>query len=174
MKKTIIITVAMLCVFGAVVMFGADRVSTDWQQPQQDDVEISTVSPIEQVENSIKKYEYDILSKDNIDDFFYKGKKYRLIPEENIFEQTDIKDGMITYAEAISYGGTAVEKIYTDISLDNRKFIIALEKMKTFEEGMEILKTGQMVNSSIYCHYPQYAFIGRNLIGDSCFCNRRR
>ena len=68
MKKTMIITVAMLCVFGAVVMFGADRVSNDWQQPQQDDVEISTVSPIEQVENSIKKYEYDILSKDNIDE----------------------------------------------------------------------------------------------------------
>ena len=56
MKKTIIITVAMLCVFGAVVMFGADRVSTDWQQPQQDDVEISSSSPVEQVENELKIY----------------------------------------------------------------------------------------------------------------------
>ena len=58
MKKTIIITIAMLCVFGAVVMFGAGRVSNDWQQPQQDETNIEVKPVIDKVEEEIESYPY--------------------------------------------------------------------------------------------------------------------
>ena len=65
MKKTIIITIAMLCVFGGAIIFGAGIVSTDWQKPSEDDVEISTVSPVERVEEEYNEYSYVIENKED-------------------------------------------------------------------------------------------------------------
>lgn len=107
MKKTIIITVAMLCVFGAVVMFGADRVSTDWQQPQQDDVEISSSSPVEQVENELKIYKF--------------------IPVDWYGDvEADFQEGMISAQEALGYGCTAMEKVFSHINLADVTFGTAI------------------------------------------------
>ena len=107
MKKTIIITIAMLCVFGAVVMFGADRVSTDWQQPQQDDVEISSSSPVEQVENELKIYKF--------------------IPVDWYGDvEADFQEGMISAQEALGYGCTAMEKVFSHINLADVTFGTAI------------------------------------------------
>ena len=95
MKKTIIITISMLCVFGAVVMFGADRVSNDWQQPQQDDkIDISIESPIENMESEIKKYPY----KAN--------------------DESELEKGDVSYQEAVYTAGVVLEQIYENLSTD--------------------------------------------------------
>jgi len=114
MKKTIIITIAMLYVFGAVVMFGADRVSNDWQQPQQDDVEISTVSPVERVEEEYKEYSYGIDEKS----------KY--------IENVD--DGMLTYSEASSIMGSALESILPTLKLSEKTATIGLYRYPKNED----------------------------------------
>ncbi len=169
MKKTIIITLVMLIVFGAVVMFGANRVQSDWQQQSEDDVDISIVSPVENVEKTIKEYTYQVLSKENKHKFFYEDGKYPVSPAENVFEQTDIQEGMITYTEAVSYGTSVMENVCPDISFDNSEFIIALEKMKTYKEGEELHKNGEGANFRFYRYLPQYAFIGRNIENDKVF-----
>ena len=56
MKKTIIITFAMLIVFGGVVIFGASKVSDQWHTPQQDDVEISVYELEEESRAIIKSW----------------------------------------------------------------------------------------------------------------------
>ena len=61
MKKTILITLAMLCVFGGVVAFGAGRVSDHWQTPWQDKLNLSIVSPVEMVNSEIKEYSFERL-----------------------------------------------------------------------------------------------------------------
>ena len=159
----------MLCVFGAVVMFGADRVSTDWQQPQQDDVEFSIGSPVESVENTIKEYTYQVLSEKNKSLFFYENGKYPVSPTEHVFEQTDVQNGMITYAEAVSYGASAVEKLWPGVSFDNSEFIVALEDMKTYKEGEQLSQNGIGANFKFYRYLPQYVFIGRNIKDDKTF-----
>ena len=169
MKKTIITTLAMLIIFGGAVIFGAGRVSTDWQKPNEDDVEISVVSPVENVENAIKEYTYNVLSKENKRQFFYTDGEYPVSPAENVFEQADVQQGMITYAEAVGYGASAMEKLWTDVSFDSSEFIIALEKMKTYKEGEELHKNGVGVNFKFYRYLPQYAFIGRNIENDKVF-----
>ena len=58
MKKTIFITLTMLIIFGGAVMFGASKVSNDWQQPQKDNMDIVVSSPVNMVENSLKEYKY--------------------------------------------------------------------------------------------------------------------
>ena len=49
MKKTIIITIAMLCVFGAAIMIGANEVSNKWQKTDEDELTITPNSPVENV-----------------------------------------------------------------------------------------------------------------------------
>ena len=96
MKKTIIITFAMLIVFGGVVIFGASKVSDQWHTPQQDDVEISVVSPVEKMENEIKKYPYTAVD------------EYKL------------KQGAVSYQEAVYTASSALEYIYPDLDLQNQ------------------------------------------------------
>ena len=53
MKKTIIITISMLCMFGAVVIFAASRVSNQWQTPQHDEIDLSVSYPVEIAEKEL-------------------------------------------------------------------------------------------------------------------------
>lgn len=143
MKKTIIITIAMLCVFGAVVMFGADKVSTDWQQPSEDDVEISTVSPVERVEQEYKIYNFQTV--DNCDEIYRSAAEYKMV------HAIDFEEGMLTVDQAASYCGAAIEKYYPEYSLEDKNFLIALIKYPystnavysvTYMEYIEAEKTG--------------------------------
>ena len=49
MKKTILITLAILASFGAIMVFGAGYIQNNWQAPIEDNVEISVNSPVEDV-----------------------------------------------------------------------------------------------------------------------------
>jgi len=118
MKKTIIITIAMLCVFGAVVMFGADRVSTDWQKPSEDDVEISSTSPVEQVENEFKIYNY-VLSDS-------KSMTYKDLWEYDTSYYSEPEKDMLTYMQAASYGGTFIEQNFSWIDIGEEPLYVAL------------------------------------------------
>ena len=101
MKKTIIITLSMLCMFGAVVIFAADRVSSSWKKSQQDNRELSVNSPIEKVETEYK----------TIQDF------------NHIVQETKgYKEDMIAFEEAAYIGGTYLEKIFTYDAFSNKPF----------------------------------------------------
>ena len=108
MKKTIIITLAMLIIFGGAIIFGADRVSDQWQTPQKDDnISISIESPIENMESEIKKYPY----KSN--------------------DEAELEKGAVSYQEAVYTAGTVLEQIYKDIDLQNQTADIYQPNMRT-------------------------------------------
>ena len=119
MKKTIIITIAMLCVFGAVVMFGADRVQADWQKPSEDDVEISANSPVELVQNEFRMYNF-VLPSDKPETYqtlWKYGVKYYIEPTKD----------MLTYVQAASCGGTIIEQHFDWIDIGETPLFIELE-----------------------------------------------
>lgn len=97
MKKTIIITIAMLCVFGAVVMFGADKVSTDWQQPQQDETNIEVKPVIDMIEEEFENYPY---AKD--------------------IEIEEITEDMVTQQETAYIAGTMFEYFWQDLDMKGK------------------------------------------------------
>lgn len=148
MKKTMFMTLAMLIVFGAVVMFGADRVQTGWQQPSEDDVEISTVSPIEQVEKSFKEYAYKVMTE-----------------EDSLYSPyiTDEKDGMITHAEAASIGGIAIEKACGNKDFQNDTFEITLVDYAEFAHDVGDMFIGVFLTDKQYYCYSLDAYTGRIL-----------
>lgn len=123
MKKTIIITIAMLCVFGAVVMFGADKVSTDWQQPQKDNVEITVNSPVNMVENSLKEYKYVQ------DENHFATEAYKAFA-------TEFVEGMISPQEAVAYGCTAMENVFPHLNLEEVTFGAVLINWPVMEDGI--------------------------------------
>ena len=117
MKKTIIITLAMLIVFGGAVILGADIVQTDWQKPSEDDVEISSTSPVEQVENEFKIYNY-VLSDS-------KSMTYKDLWEYDTSYYSEPEKDMLTYMQAASYGGTFIEQNFSWIDIAFTKSSLA-------------------------------------------------
>ncbi len=122
MKKTILITLAMLCVFGGVVAFGAWQVSGHWQTQQQDSVDINISSPVDMVENSLKEYKYIQMDENHFGWVAYKD------------YMTDFVDGMISPKEAVAYGCTAMEKVFPHLKLEEITFGEALIKWPIMEE----------------------------------------
>jgi len=119
MKKTIIITLTMLIIFGGAVMFGASRVSNDWQQPSEDDVEISANSPVELVQNEFKMYNF-VLASDKPETYqtlWKYGVKYYIEPTKD----------MLTYIQAASCGGTIIEQHFDWIDIGETPLFIELE-----------------------------------------------
>ena len=98
MKKTIIITIAMLCVFGGAVVFGAGSIQNQWQKPQQDDANIEIKPVIDSVEEEIASYPYN---------------------KEFVLEE--ITEDMITQQEAAYISGTMFEYFWDDISMKGRE-----------------------------------------------------
>ena len=94
MKKTIIITIAMLCVFGGAVVFGAGSIQNQWQKPRQDDANIEIKPVIDSVEEEIASYPYN---------------------KEFVLEE--ITEDMITQQEAAYISGTMFEYFWDDISM---------------------------------------------------------
>ncbi|MBQ7816403.1 MAG: hypothetical protein IJ339_03455, partial [Oscillospiraceae bacterium] len=120
MKKTIIITIAMLCVFGAVVMFGSDIVSNDWQQPQQDDVEVSVKSPVLKVENEFKIYNF--ITPES------KDERYKDLWDINYPTYVEPQEDMLTYMQAASYGGATIEKYFPHLDIGENPLFIELQQ----------------------------------------------
>ncbi|MBR6518581.1 MAG: hypothetical protein IKT63_02785 [Oscillospiraceae bacterium] len=98
MKKTIFITLAMLIVFGAAVIFGADRVSTDWQQPQQDETNIEVKPVIDMVEEELENYPY--------------AKSIQI---------EEITEDMVTQQEAAYVAGTMFEYFWEDLNMKGKE-----------------------------------------------------
>lgn len=124
MKKTIIITLAMLIVFGGAVIFGADRVSDQWQTPQKDDVNIIVNSPVDMVENSLKEYKYV-----QMDENHFAWAAYRDFV-------TEYADGMISPQEAVAYGCTAMEAVFPHLKLEDVSFGGVLVNWPIMEDGI--------------------------------------
>ena len=123
MKRTIIITLAMLIVFGGAVIFGADRVSNDWQQPQKDNMDIVVSSPVNMVENSLKEYKYT----QDKNHFAYDAyKDYEI----------EFTEGMISPKEAVAYGCTAMENVFPHLNLEELTFGTVLINWPIMMDGI--------------------------------------
>lgn len=110
MKKTITITVIMLAVFSAIVVFFSSRVENSWQQLQSDSVDLTVSSPVDMVEKEYKIYDYQT------------GEEYSAI-YKNAAEYCGMfaveeQDGMLTAEQAASICGNAFETWYPQNSLE--------------------------------------------------------
>ena len=97
MKRTIIITLAMLIVFGGAVIFGADRVSDQWQTPQMDETNIEVKPVIDMVEEEFENYPY---AKD--------------------IEIEEITEDMVTQQETAYIAGTMFEYFWQDLDMKGK------------------------------------------------------
>ncbi|MBR2028873.1 MAG: hypothetical protein IKA10_07820 [Oscillospiraceae bacterium] len=136
MKRTIIITLAMLIIFGGAVIFGAGRISEGWQKPQHDDVALSAVSPVERVNSELKEYSFEkfesFAGQPPYDDWYRQCKHLKADPT----------DGMLTYAEAAAQGGTWAEKFCTDLDLNDKTIALELITLPKEYNG-----------STVFCGY---------------------
>jgi len=112
MKKTIIITFAMLIVFGGAVIFGADRVSDQWQTPQQDETNIEVKPVIDMVEEEFENYLY---AKD--------------------IEIEEITEDMVTQQEAAYIAGTMFEYFWKDLNMKGIEATIIYNMVLHHKDG---------------------------------------
>ena len=128
MKKTIIITIAMLCVFGAAIMIGANEVSNKWQKTDEDELTITPNSPVENVENEFKEFgAYPFITfSEHIQTLEDKRGMEALIGEG-----IEKNENMISEAEAAYIGGNALEKLFPNETFTDKQFVIILLKCKS-------------------------------------------
>lgn len=139
MKKTILITLAMLIMFGVVVMLGANRISTDWQQSSEDEVKLSTSSPVENVENEFKEFgAYPFIS---FSEYIQTLEDKRGM-EALIGEEIEKDENMISEAEAAYIGGNALEKLFPSETFTDKQFVIILLKCKSPHAAEHIVYEG--------------------------------
>ena len=121
MKKTIIITIAMLCFFGIAIMIGANEVSANWQQSIEDEVNITASSPVENVENEFKEFgAYPFVKfSEHIQTLQDKSGMEALMSME-----IETEEGMISYEEVAYIGGNALEKLFPDEVFTDKQFVI--------------------------------------------------
>lgn len=122
MKKTIIITIAMLVCFGIVLKIGAKGVADSWQKPRRDDVKPTTSSPVDRVEQEYKEYEnIDI---NNLDEKQRANYEY---PGEYLSHYAiSWQDGMLTLSQAANICGTMMESSFPDTTIKNSEILIGL------------------------------------------------
>ena len=128
MKKTIIITIAMLCVFGAAIMIGANEVSNKWQKTDEDELTITPNSPVENVENEFKEFgAYPFITfSEHIQTLEDKRGMEALIGEG-----IEKNENMISEAEAAYIGGNALETLFPNETFTDKQFVIILLKCKS-------------------------------------------
>ena len=122
MKKTVIITIAMLVCFGIVLKIGAKGVADSWQKPRQDDVKPATSSPVDRVEQEYKEYgTIDISNLDKNRQVYYE------YPGEYLLHYgVSWQDGMLTLPQATNICGTMMESSFPDTPIKNSEILIGL------------------------------------------------
>ena len=128
MKKTIIITLAMLSVCAAAVAIFAGQLEAAWQQPQENESNFTTSSPVEQVENEFKEigeYPFAVFS-----DYIETLEEKRGM-EALMAMATEKDEDMITEAEAAYIGGNALEKLFPNETFTDKEFVVVPLKWKS-------------------------------------------
>lgn len=127
MKKTVIITIAMLVCFGIVLKIGAKGVADSWQKPRQDDVKPATSSPVDRVEQEYKEYRNIDLSTEDFSNIQDESLRlvYNTYKDYLTFYAAVQTDGMITLQQATNIAGTLMEKCGTR-PLENNEIMIGL------------------------------------------------
>ena len=119
MKKVIIITISMLAVFSVLVGASANQLTDRWQTPQQDEIELTTSSPVEMVEKEYKAIgEYSYISNEE---------NNKMVSEkEQFYEKTnfEMEPKMITYEQVAYIGGSLLEQIFPKEEIYDKQFII--------------------------------------------------
>ena len=119
MKKTIIITLSMLCAFAIAAAVLSNQLTNMWQSPQQDSIDLSVSSPVEQVEKEYKAIgEYSYISSEEYNKTVFE--------EEQIYEKInfEIEPDMITYEQVAYTGGALLEQIFPQEEIADKRFII--------------------------------------------------
>ena len=104
MKKTITLTLAMLCVFALGTVGFSGCISSRWEQPQSDSMGLTISSPVDMVEQEYKIYDYQTGAE--CEGIYKNAAEYR-----SMFS-VEIKDGMLTTEQAASICGNAFETWY--------------------------------------------------------------
>lgn len=91
MKKTIVLTLAVLASFGVLMIFGSGYIQNNWQAPIEDDVEISVNSPVENVQQQYKEYKWD---------YMYNNPNGGLTAEEWNYAGIELSDSVFDFDEA--------------------------------------------------------------------------
>ena len=122
MKKTVIITIAMLVCFGIMLKIGAKGVADSWQKPRQDDVKPATSSPVDRVEQEYKEYRnIDISNLDKNRQAYYE------YPGEYLLHYgISWQDGMLTLPQATNICGTMMESSFPDTPIKNSEILIGI------------------------------------------------
>lgn len=102
-KKTIFAAIGMIALFSLTVFAFSGIMEKQWQTPRQDDVNLTVQSPVEMVEQEYREYNYKI-------------------DEELTFEEN--KYDTVSFAEAVSIGGTVLEKVYPFIDFGQITFSV--------------------------------------------------
>ena len=128
MKKTIIITMVMLAVCAATLVMFAGQLENAWQEPQENDINLTSSSPVEQVEQQYKElgsYPFIELEKhiETLD-----SKRGREALEAMAIEH---EAGMISYEEAAYYGGMALENLFPTETFTDKQFVMIPLKRKS-------------------------------------------
>lgn len=128
MKKTIIITISMLAVCAFALVVFAGQLEDAWKQPQENESNFTTSSPVEQVENEFKEIgEYPfVVFNDYIETLEDKRGMEALMAM-----QIEKDAEMISEAEAAYIGGNALEKMFPNETFTDKEFIIVPLKWKS-------------------------------------------
>lgn len=128
MKKTIIITISMLAVCAFALVVFAGQLEDAWKQPQENESNFTTSSPVEQVESEFKEigaYPFVVFN-DYIETLEDKRGMEALMAM-----QIEKDENMISEAEAAYIGGNALEKMFPNETFTDKEFIIVPLKWKS-------------------------------------------
>ena len=144
MKKTILITLSMLCAFAIAAAVLSNQLTNMWKSPQQDSIDLSVSSPVEQVEQIYKEYRYTTDISDSFkNEYYYSG----TVP---------YRDGMISFGEAVSIAGGLLENVLPFLNIDDIVFIAGIiERPNTDTEEYLITykETGDNnINWNVKCY----------------------
>lgn len=128
MKKTLIITCVMLAVSICLVAFFSTQISAAWQESQESDINLTSSSPVEQVEEQYRELgAYPFIELEKHLETLDSKRSWEALEAMAIEHEA----GMISYEEAAYYGGMALEKLFPNETFTDKQFVMIPLKWKS-------------------------------------------
>ena len=128
MKKTLFLTIVMLIISALALNVFAGKKEKGWEEPNIDNPELTSSSPVEQVDEEFKE----------IGSFTYVdvNEWADMVNDLNVTAglvglQIETDESMISMAEAAYYGGTALEKMFPNETFADKEFVMIPMKWKS-------------------------------------------
>ncbi|MBQ5782207.1 MAG: hypothetical protein IIV99_02330, partial [Oscillospiraceae bacterium] len=128
MKKTLLFTIIMLAVSACTLSVFAGQKEKDWEEPNTDSIELTSTSPVEQVNEELEKigsFAYIVVNE-------WAGRVNDLNVTAGLLGlQIETDENMISMAEAAYYGGSTLEKMFPDETFADKEFVMTPIKWKS-------------------------------------------